>query len=518
MTQAWKGTRPTNDFSEYDQYYIDLALTIHEILGSYFHLLSPFGDEETEQNRLCIVLACYFEDYISEIDLWTTFRDECRDTLGRDLPFHNLEDYDPDYINKQDIALLIWVWGAAGFTHKLIDPQHRTIMILAETMYKLMEEHIDEAPATEMFDELLTIEDENKFFEVRNILVWLYSSSWLYGLLDMRMEFELEQEKMLNEMKEKVTDEMADIVHYELSLDYALNRTSRWGAVRMCDVAARLIKGNQTLKDRLIAMPKRISGNFKVTERGKKHHIFQHFDSRRKLRVNADSIDLKQLTTTDITTGLVRWGDEYWVNGSLALTKKPGKLEDSKGFLPYSLANKAERKEMRNMIANQDEIFLKEFQTRLYICEDRKDCEEAMTRFYTAMEIFNAKAKGRKPQLDSIPKMNMSDFPSGMKIAMFFTNGQGIQYSPLAVDLIDFLNTGESPEFDSPAEALMEMVGLGDLLLVQYLAENYPLDEVAKGIPFFDLKQDITPLCWFLDPKGSEKILPNISLINSTEE
>lgn len=518
MTQAWKGTRPTHGFSDYDQYYIDLAMTIHGLLLPYFHLVSQLGKEETEQNRLCIALVSYFEDYISEVDLWTTFRDNCRETIGRDLPFYPLDDYDPDYINVQDIALLIWVWGAAGFTSNVIDPNHPTIITLAQTLYAIMEEYIEEAPATATFDEYFTVEDENDFYAVRNIMVWLSSGSWLYGMMDLRMGFEVELEERWRKIEIDEDVEFKNILTYELTLDYAINDISRMGGMRMPEVAARIIKGNPTIRERLLAMPKRIRGDFKIIEIGEKYHILQGLDSLRKIRVSTDSIDLDRYHGTDVTTSLVRWGDEYWVSGALSKGIKKKKTSSMTGFVTYPIADAEERAEMVSSVAKQESVFLEHFKGRMHVCVDRKEVGEAMKGYYTALELFNAKDKGREPQLDKIPNMSLTNMPPNQQIALFFAPNEGIQFSPVAADLSNYLNGEDKGVFDSGSEAFLGMIENCDLNLVRYLVSHYPVDKLAEAVPFVDFSQDIAAWCWFLNPKGCLKPHPNTSFRNEKQE
>ena len=72
---------------------------------------TPFGAERSEEElkRIAIKLTMYFEDIVSEIDLWHSLVQKHQQLYGKPLPFYHVEkDYTPDEPHIKDIQFLLW--------------------------------------------------------------------------------------------------------------------------------------------------------------------------------------------------------------------------------------------------------------------------------------------------------------------------------------------------------------------------------------------------------------------------
>ena len=95
-----------------DLYYVKLSNRIFDAIGAVLDN-TPFENDilaltEDEKKRLSCTLTAYFEDVISQTNIFVAFRTENKKRTGKPIPFFDCSDYEEDEINTQDIQFLIW--------------------------------------------------------------------------------------------------------------------------------------------------------------------------------------------------------------------------------------------------------------------------------------------------------------------------------------------------------------------------------------------------------------------------
>ena len=73
-----------------DQYYVELANVIYhqlEIDG-----FADIFDKKKDAKHLALCLAAYFEDVISQTNIWETFTEECKRRYGKFIPQYRIMD------------------------------------------------------------------------------------------------------------------------------------------------------------------------------------------------------------------------------------------------------------------------------------------------------------------------------------------------------------------------------------------------------------------------------------------
>ena len=513
ISKAWISTRPEMIFTAFDQYFATLAGELMKDVDEFS--LEIFDTADLDRNEfLAVIVASYFEDFISEIGLWKAFTDHCREELGCDLPFYDLEGYDSEYINWQDIAILIWAWVADGFTGSLLHPHSPTLIALAKAWVELLEDKIDDAPAFSYFDKFLEVKDANDFFRVRDVLNWLTLNSWLFGQLDMRNDYDYNMERLL-EGREDLSPSALEFLYYDAHQNLSTNGATRFGGVLITEMAKRIIRGNQDLQDALSGMGRRFTGDFEVLEIKKSHYVFLHLESGLTMRVVKESIDLDPSEGKYVFTSLVQWRGEYWVCGGLVTIPTEEVSKKANARLPYNLATAKDREIIRSQTAGQETVFKQCFGKSLVVRTGRKAIEEAMSLYYKSLELYNAKMLGREPRLNDLPKVSYDQAGESEKVAIFFSPGVGVEFNPFAASVIDYLQGAQIEDVSSPVQLLVSMALKCDLPLVKYIQENYDMTRLEATVPSLNLERDLTAFCWFHNPNGSVKSAPSLSLLNA---
>lgn len=168
----WLSIHPYTAIQPSDRYFVDLANQLYSV---------PFPEEiPTElRKKLCVYMAAYLEDVISNLGLWNSFRSEHRHLYGTSLPFYPTgSDYLDEEINEEDIRFLIWnTWQKALYPHPYIHPHDEQILRLSEAFYPILCKAYEEAPENELLaDYFHTFKDEK---EADRKLSWLFGHTYL---------------------------------------------------------------------------------------------------------------------------------------------------------------------------------------------------------------------------------------------------------------------------------------------------------------------------------------------------
>lgn len=137
-----------------DRWYMELAEKLLPLLAHSPLFTHAEGRSITEA---ALHIALYFQDAIAQNGGWKAFSDGCRRLYGHYLPFYPTdgEDYQPDEINPEDIAFLLWkCLSRPGAPHHeeaftLADPFAPSLLSLSRQLYDLLDECFEEAPICE---------------------------------------------------------------------------------------------------------------------------------------------------------------------------------------------------------------------------------------------------------------------------------------------------------------------------------------------------------------------------------
>ena len=192
----WLQIHPYKQSTPIDSYYTSIANRIYDIMEQT-QLVNSFEGDEVKQ--ICIRLAAYFEDVISELGIWRNFILYFKKTYGKYLPFYTPDDhYYDDEVNYEDVRFLLWHFTQQyhGFRKgTFVSPDNPVNESTSILIYNMFCDEWTTAPENARMKVLF--EDETRYEnqdDYEQLLFWFHYNSYL--LTDTNMELS-EYSKML---------------------------------------------------------------------------------------------------------------------------------------------------------------------------------------------------------------------------------------------------------------------------------------------------------------------------------
>lgn len=178
----WLQLHPYTQSTPVDSYYTRIANRIYDILEAT-ELVNSFEDDEPVQ--ISIRLAAYFEDVISQTNIWRTFITGYKEKFGHYLPFYTVDDhYYDDEVNYEDIRFILWHFTQQYHGWKkgtFVNPDNPANEAASHLIYELFCEHWTTAPENERMQRLFSPETRYTEPEKYNeLLYWFHYSSYLF--------------------------------------------------------------------------------------------------------------------------------------------------------------------------------------------------------------------------------------------------------------------------------------------------------------------------------------------------
>ena len=151
----WVKQEPYPTVNSTDIYYTGIANRVYDTLKET--KLDTLFPTIEQVRRLCISIAGYFEDVISQNGIWQAFTSACLKEYGYRLPFFPTgEGYYPDEINKEDIQYLLWHHlQVARRTERIIYPLHPVLALTAEFIYDILNDEYETAPENDRLHDFI---------------------------------------------------------------------------------------------------------------------------------------------------------------------------------------------------------------------------------------------------------------------------------------------------------------------------------------------------------------------------
>ncbi|MBK9449471.1 MAG: DUF3843 family protein [Bacteroidetes bacterium] len=509
VLDKWKATRFYERIGEYDLFYIDLAKGIFSTLST--STLMPLIVPEASEHDLAdfsVWIAAWYEDFINEAGLWKAFTDRHQAVSGRALPFWDLDDYDAEYLNWQDMAMLLWTWERKVKSKKFSDPMSAAIRLQATVLTAMLESTIDIAPASTDWDDFLQLKPTDGFKEMRGKLMWIGLKSYLYGQLDFVGRDAEIQQKLRKEAVGQSEPYLKN-VGYDIKLEVLFNFVTQFGGERLPVMASRILRGEPEVLASVAACSEKVLGTFWLEGSDAECHYLKEKESGRTFRVVRESANLKAENGRIVQTSLIKWRGDFWIGG--VSTQDFGIAPKSKpeASLPLTLGTDEEVAEILEMLEVEYQCFISKFGGPLKFCASRSEAEDALQEFYSELEAVLARKKGREPEEVNLPKL--TDYPVNESIAIFYSKGSGILISADAGYVIDFL--GREPQGPSEIKsAFMSLFLECNYPMVHTIAQNYSLTPLQIPGFQFEVAPNVPALCWFMNPSGAGAPKPNMGI------
>lgn len=358
--KQWLELKPYKQQTTTDSYFLAIANKVHKCFFTKQTLPAFIYLESEELKTLSCFLTSYFEDIISETNIWNTFTSMHFQKYGKRIPFYATDQYYEGEINIQDVAFLIWYFMNTVQGDKFISPFNEFINNTAAYVMDIFEDDYEFAPENSRLAPFYTIEEnETDYYKVRELIEAILFRSYLfYTDTGKRLR------GIFDELAEQQSDEFF-MQYQQEGHDVLLHKAhTRLMSVKGSVWCAELLGRNHALYNDLVEMSPRINGYFLYKGDDAENVFIEHIASGKNFKLTQKSFDYShELSADDILyMGIVRWQKEWWFSGvyskmdydaDLILDQK-NSVESRRqvGFLDY------ETPKMQEILQQQHNAFL----------------------------------------------------------------------------------------------------------------------------------------------------------------
>jgi hypothetical protein len=312
--KQWLELKPYDRQVITDRYYLNISNDIKETITDDDFENSLMYLEEDEINVLACMLTSYFEDVISETNIWVSFLNLHNTHYGKVLPFYDLSDYYIGEINTQDVRFLIWYFLNTFQQEQFISPYNDYIDNISERIMVILEEAYEYAPENESLKSIYTLNpEETDFYEVRNYIDRILFKTYLF-FSDTALELDRQEREIIKKNDDEnllmyLNENRDSFIHENHTCLMSL-KGSEW--------AAEILGKDHAVSQDLPNMSKKILGYFFYKGQDKNDVLLEHIASGKKFNLTKKSFEhhseLKQVDDI-FFMGIVRWRNEWWFSG-----------------------------------------------------------------------------------------------------------------------------------------------------------------------------------------------------------
>lgn len=312
--KQWLELKPYDRQVSTDLYYLKLSNEIKESLADNDPEMALNYLEDDELKLLACMLTSYFEDVISETNIWVAFLNLHDAHYGKELPFYDLSDYYKGEINTQDVAFLIWYFLNTFQDDRFISPYNDYFDHISRRVMLILEEAYEYAPENEHLKSYYTLDPEERdFYKVRNFVDRILFKTYLFF-----SDTALELERQGQEIIEEKADENLLMYLNENRDSFIHKNHTRLMSMKGSEWAAEILGKDHALSKDLAKMSKKILGYFLYKGQDKNDVLLEHIASGKKFNLTKKSFEQHtELKNVDdiLFIGIVRWRNEWWFSG-----------------------------------------------------------------------------------------------------------------------------------------------------------------------------------------------------------
>lgn len=498
----WLNLKPYHKQTIADTYYMKLANEIKSALHKIAFkqnrntILATLAEDEVDD--LCCFLASYFEDIISETNIWNTFIKIHKRLYNKPFPFFSAEPYFENEINIQDVQFLIWYYYNIIFDDEFISPYEEEFLSITGVVMEIFDKKYEFAPENIQLKRSYAIdENETDFYVNRDLIDKILFGTYLF-YPDTGIKLKLLTEEIFEDNETRNPNNIIEII--QETRDSSLHSyKTRLLSMSGKEWAAALLGENHPISKDLSNMSKKILSFFFYKGQDEKDVFLEHIASGKEFKMTKKSFDYSEnLKETDLLfIGIVRWRDEWWFSGIFfAEEYSEKKVSSEKRSMMSRMAVSFLDKDsdtMKEVTEKQYETFLKfnkGSQIAFMLSEEIDSFNKAFYEFYNSSieltEEQRKKTKKRKeiPYFDSDESMNDEDMydedMSETALAFYNPNG-GLEF---ALGINNAFPSENNPYYnaDESGEDIEFLLMSEEMSteLVMFWIENY-----KDKLPFF---------------------------------
>ena len=336
----WLELKPYEKQTTTDAYYLKICNDVKRAITANKQsiVLQMFLDNKDIDVLACF-LTSYFEDIISETNIWNSFVQAHQRLYKKQLPFYILDEYYEEEINLQDISFLIWYFLNTVQEEKFIAPFNDFILETAEKVMGIFDNAWEYAPENEYLKTFYQIdENEDDYYVARNLIDTILFKTYLF-YSDTFLKLREQELEIIEDRK----DDENIIMFLNENRDSTLHKSrTRLLSLTGKEWASELLGSSQRLNKDFCNISKKIRGFFLYKGQDNNNIFIEHIASGKKFDLTKKSYDhsdtLKEEDTI-LFMGIARWKNEWWFSGVLVQRPfDPDLILDEKNSLESRMA------------------------------------------------------------------------------------------------------------------------------------------------------------------------------------
>ncbi len=318
--KQWLKLKPYKKQTKTDSYYLRICNKVKQTITKNYKAVVPLKSYliDKDIDVLSCFLTSYFEDLISDTNIWNTFIKLHKRLYNKQLPFFDLTEYYEEEINEQDVSFLIWYFLNTIQDKQYIEVTNNFIVEIAENVMTVFDEEWDYAPENEHLKTCYQInENIENFYHARDLIDTLLYKTYLFHtdcFIDLQMaNYEITQAYE--------HDKHIDLLLYE-NRNLLLHKTfTRLLSLTGKEWVAELLGSKHALYDDFLNIATSGKSFFFYKGRDEDNQVFEHIASGKKFNVTNKSFqdtEFTKITDKIILMSIIRWKNEWWFSGAFA--------------------------------------------------------------------------------------------------------------------------------------------------------------------------------------------------------
>lgn len=436
----WQKFKPETINSKTDIYYLNISNKVFEALKATKNQIIFQKLSLNEIKELSCFLTAYFEDVISQTNIWKAFATKHYELYKSFVPIENSEEYFEDEINPVDVHFLIWYFLSIKNKNSFIGILNSYIVDIVVDIYDVFDENHDDAPENQALKDYFVLDfKENDFYKVRNFIEKVFFNNYLLKI-DV---FERIKNQIETISSKGFQEEGIEMVLYDFKDQFLLNIKSKLLALGSNEWAAYILGKNHSLYNDLLNISRKIQGKFLFKNKIDNQYVYiEHIASGKKFNLLKSSYDHYKILKNDsiLGIGIIKWQNDWWFSGISSISPFDADLilDEKNSFESrHNVSFLENENELTKLLKLQYQSFL-EYNNNMPIAFlEKKDINDFV---HNSFDYYNNKLKLSKREIEDYNKrvkkegLRLTDKPNLIKFEedfetaiVYFNPNSGIE-------------------------------------------------------------------------------------------
>lgn len=312
----WHSFKSPEAHSSTDTYYLNLCNEIKQCIyrTEAWETLEEILDKEGV-DQLCVYLASYLEDLVSETNIWNSFVRVHQRLYDTPLPYYDIKEYYEGEVNYEDVCFLIWYFLNCLQEDEFVSHLNVFILQLGEAITDILIPAWEQAPENQRLKASYELSEcETDYYVARAYMEYVFFGSYLfYPDTGIRLKETLESIAEEHTKDDNLSGFLDDARDHLL-----FNSRSQLLALKSHEWVAEILGETHPLQESFKSLSPKINSVFLYKGEKETHFSITHMASGRNFDVRLEdfiSVDEFEEDRTMMMLGIVNWRKEWWFTG-----------------------------------------------------------------------------------------------------------------------------------------------------------------------------------------------------------